>query len=140
MRNRYYNPWQRREIKENLERYFMLALYPIIFVLVTLLINYFFDWKLQWDVISPIEVGMLPKLFLSAISFVTIGAWLYYIKFYRGLYRSSKNYRAFKSAKKDIWTVVMIASFILIKVLIFLVNKIFEFFYNSINIILFVSP
>lgn len=132
--------WYKKVFLSTTEKILIISLYPILVVLITLLVNYFLNWNLEWKAISPFELGLVPRIFLSAIGFFTIWAFLYWTNFYRYLYKTSRNYRSFKKTKKEIWKLVIIITFILVQIIIFLLNKVAEFLYNFLNLLLFITP
>lgn len=133
--------WQKKSIFSTFDKKIAGVFYPITIVLFALLINHYFNWNLQWDDISPLEFSLLPWAFLSAVGYYTIWNFLRFkTNFYKKLYSSSRNYKDFKKSKKQVWTMIQVTIFWVIQIIIFTLNKMAEFFYNWLNILLFLFP
>lgn len=92
----------------------------------------------QWVEISPIDVPSIPsRLFYSVLVFLTIGAFLYFIRFYQLLHflivRQMNDKKAYREAKGVIWISLMaLMYFWIVPKFVDLLNKIISFLYNII--------
>lgn len=95
-----------------------------------------------WTDISPIDPpSIFVRIFYSALTFVTLGAFLYKIKFYQGLYRVLGDWRSFKEAKAIIWVLLMgTMFFVIVPLVVDILNGILSIGYNLIALVLYAFP
>ncbi len=114
-----------------------------IFLLITLLWGFFSGKSFEWQTISPIdEPSIFHRAFYSALVFVTLGAFLYWIKFYRLLYYISfKDWELFKALKGLVWgSLILLMYFWIVPKVVWVLNMTLSFFFNLYNLILYLFP
>lgn len=104
-------------------------------------IVYYFRYKtfvyVEFDAIN---LPLLPRIFLSAFGFFTIGAFLYHIKFYYFLWQICKRFfdsYLYRQIKSVVWIFVIFIAWACIQIIIDFVNKIIEIAYNVSAFLLF---
>ena len=128
------------------ERGTLRAVFAVLFALTVALWHYFTGKVFEWQSISPVdEPDLLPRLFYSALVYVTLGAVLYAMGFYKflySLYRGTRGgYRAYKEMKGAIWVVLIWGMyFVIIPVVVNILNAVALFFYNITILILYLFP
>jgi hypothetical protein len=139
-------PWHKRILKEKKKELVSSAILAVVFALATLLWHYFTGKGFAWESISPIEEpGLLPRIFYSALVYATLGAAIYATGFYKflySLYRGTRGgWKAYKKTKERIWVVlILIMFFVIIPTVVYILNAVISFFYNVLNLILFIFP
>jgi hypothetical protein len=96
-----------------------------------------------WRNIEPMDQpGLFARLLYSALTFVTIGALLYFIRFYQLLSSLFGHDRqGYRSAKKLIWLGLMYLMFtVLVPTGVNILNTILSFVYNIFVLMLYLSP
>ncbi len=87
------------------------------------------------------EPSIFSRLLYSALTFVTLGALLYRLKFYQMLYRISGDWRSFQEAKKIVWiALVGLMFFIIVPTTVNLMNHVLSFGYNVLNLLFYLCP
>lgn len=139
-------PWYERALNEKRVEIVRSALFFLIFT-VSISFWYFFSGQsFEWTPISPIEAPSFPyRLLYSALVFVTLGASLYYLGFYKWLYSFFRGvrggYRDYKELKRLIWTsLIMLMFFVIVPMVVKILNSVISFFYNVYVLILYVFP
>ena len=100
--------WYKKTLKKYGKEILTGAVFSIVCTLAFLLWIYGMGKTFTWTDISPIDPpSIFVRIFYSALTFVTLGALLYKIKFYQGLYRILGDWRSFKEAKAIIWVLLM---------------------------------
>lgn len=123
--------WQKKAIFSNLEKIAFWSLYWFILIVVFIIIEHFFNWKFMWEEISPFEVpSLIPRLFLSALSYVWPWALLYKYKVYQMFYRSLSR-RTFIEVKSWIWIIFSAIIYIFIESFIWFLNYCASFVFNT---------
>ena len=96
--------------------------------------------------ISPIsEPSLFNRVLYSALVFVTFGAFLYWVKFYQFLYhiivKGLGDRQLYRSIKGLIWgSLVLVMYFWVVPKVVAVLNIIISFFYNILNLILYLFP
>lgn len=95
-----------------------------------------------WTDISPIEQpSVFIRLFYSALTFITLGAFLYRVGFYKALYQILGDWRSFKEAKAIIWVLLTgIMFFVIVPLVVDLLNGIISIVYNLFALVLYAFP
>lgn len=139
--------WYKRILREKKKEVLASAAFVILFSLAISLWSFFTGKAFEWQSISPVEApALLPRLFYSALVFVSLGALLYYTGFYKFLYSFFRGggragYRDYVAAKGFIWGVlILIMYFVIIPFVVDVLNGIISFFYNIFNLVLYLSP
>ena len=93
---------------------------------------------LQWQ--QHIPLFSIPSAIVGFISFKTIGAWLYYKRFYKELYNFIGNFQAFKLAKKIIWGVITTITLSLLYACLWIANLAVNLWHNFPDLATMVLP
>lgn len=140
------NIWYKKVIVDNKNKIISSTVFAVVFALAILLWHFALGKSFQWENISPIPK---PSIFIeslySALVFVTLGAFLYWIKFYQFLYhitvRIFGDWQLYQDIKRFIWgTLILVMYFWIVPKVIELLNAIISFFFNIINLILYIFP
>jgi hypothetical protein len=100
----------------------------------------------EWYSISPVEApSLLPRLFYSALVYVSLGAILYSLGFYKflySLYRGTRGgYRAYKEMKGLIWLLLILGMyFIIVPLVVDILNNVISFLYNLLVLLIYLLP
>lgn len=134
--------WYKKVLKENKKEVVSSAAFAVVFALATLLWHFALGKSFQWETISPIEA---PSLFIralySALVFVTFGAFLYWIRFYQFLYHLISDRQLYRGIKGLIWgSLILFMYFWVVPAVVDVLNVIISFFYNILNLILYLFP
>lgn len=138
--------WYKRILTEKKKEIIASTTFALVFALSVALWHYFTGKVFEWQSISPVEEpDLLPRLFYSALVFVTLGAGLYAMGFYKflySLYRGSRGgYRAYKEMKGAIWVVLILSMyFVIIPVVVDILNAVISFSYNISVLVLYLFP
>lgn len=138
--------WYKKALTNKRREVVSSVVFVVLFGLVITIWHYATGQSFEWHTISPIEEpGLLPRLFYSALVYVTLGAFLYEFGFYKALYalyRGTRGgYRAYKEMKALIWLGLILGMyFIIVPFVIRLLNAVISFFYNLFALILYLSP
>jgi hypothetical protein len=135
-------PWYKKTLKKYGKEILTGAAFSIVCALAFLLWIYCMGKTFTWTDISPIDPpSIFVRIFYSALTFVTLGAFLYKIKFYRGLYRLLGDWRSFKEAKAIIWVLLMgTMFFVIVPLVVDILNGILSIGYNLIALVLYAFP
>lgn len=138
--------WYKRILTEKKKEIISSAIFAVLFALTIALWHYFTGKVFEWQSISPVdEPDLLPRLFYSALVYVTLGAVLYAMGFYEFLYSAYRGtrggYRAYKEMKGAIWVVLVLGMyFVIIPVVVNILNAVASFFYNITILVLYLFP
>jgi len=134
--------WYQKEIKKFFKETFNTTVFALLFLFSVSVWHFFLGQGYQWQTITPVpEPSMFNRLLYSALTFVTLGALLYKLKFYQVLYYISGDRRSFQEAKKIVWVVLVgLMFFIIIPTTVNMVNHILSFGYNILNFIFYLFP
>lgn len=108
--------------------------FVLVFTLFLSLWHYVLGKSFVWKEINPIPKPQeFVRFIYSALVFVTFGAFLYWIKFYRFLHsvivRGLGDWKLYKDIKSIIWTSLILVMYF------FVVPKVIDFLNNTISII-----
>lgn len=134
--------WHQRTIKKYRKEIVSGAIFSIICAIAFLLWIFIVGKTFVWTDISPIEQpSIFVRLFYSALTFVTLGAVLYNIGFYKALYQILGDRRSFKEAKAIIWVLLMGAMFfVIVPLVVGILNGILSIGYNLLALTLYSLP
>lgn len=138
--------WYKKVLKENKKEIVSSTLFAVVFGLTVLLWHFAFGKSFKWETISPIsEPSFFNRAFYSALVFLTLGAFLYWIKLYQFLYylavRILDDKQLYRIIKGLIWgSLILIMYFWIVPEVVELMNTVLSFFYNILNIILYLFP
>ncbi len=139
--------WYKKVLKENQSGIYFSAALSFVVSLTYLLWSYWHGTYFEWKSISPIEQpNLLYREFYTAIVFVAVGAFLYYVvKLWKFLYfifaKMLHSRELYEFVKWIVWTsLILITYFYIVPVIVDILNAIISFFYNIFNLILYLSP
>lgn len=138
--------WYQKVLTKYKRETIFSVVFFIVFALLILLWHYFLGKSFVWKNIEPFEVpGIFERAIYSAFVYVTIGAFLYWTRFYQLLYLIFVGFlgvfRLYKGIKKIIWWGLMAAMYFWIfPRIVDLLNAICSFFYNMFGLILYTLP
>lgn len=134
--------WYQKTLKKYGKEILTGAAFSIVCALAFLLWIYGIGKTFTWTDISPIDPpSIFVRIFYSALTFVTLGAFLYKIKFYQGLYRILGDWRSFKEAKAIIWVLLMgTMFFVIVPLVVDILNGILSIGYNLIALVMYAFP
>ncbi len=121
------------------------ALFTVLFVLALLLWSFTLGKSFVWKKIEPISApNLLDRAFYSALVYVTVGAVLYRLKLWLGLYilavRKLRDRKLYKETKKFIWLLLILGMYGIFSKIVDLMNGIISFAYNILGLILYILP
>lgn len=132
--------WYKKAILSNIEKIVLWIIYWILCISITILLNYFYWWNFDREIISPIEVPwIIPRIFLSALTFISIWAFLYKIYFYKFFSIILPRW-LFISFKKFVWIALMLFMYFMIQVIVDFLNSLLSFCFNTYKFFIFISP
>jgi hypothetical protein len=136
--------------KNALERHGKTVLYStlgsLFFSLSLLLWDFAFGRRFEWrDIESIPEPDVFVRVLYSALVFATLGAFLYWMRFYQFLYHVFVNILGdrgfYRELKRVIWGLLMLLMyFCIIPFVVHLLNVIISFFYNLLGLLLYLCP
>jgi len=134
--------WYQKTLKKYGKDILSGTVFSFIYTLAFLLWIYGTGKTFSWMDISPIDLpSIFVRIFYSALTFMTLGAILYKIKFYKVLYQIVGDWRTFKEVKAVIWVLLMgIMFFAIVPFVINLLNGIISIGYNLFAFILYAFP
>ncbi|MBX9906356.1 hypothetical protein K2X96_00485 [Patescibacteria group bacterium] len=134
--------WYKKTLKKYGKEILTGAVFSIICTLAFLLWIYGMGKTFTWTDISPIDPpSIFVRIFYSALTFVTLGAFLYKIKFYQGLYRILGDWQSFKEAKAIIWVLLMgTIFFVIVPLVVDILNGILSIGYNLVALLVYAFP
>jgi len=97
----------------------------------------------EWEKIAPIDQpDILVRFLYSALTFVSIGAILYNLRFYQFLsLLFGSDRRGYREAKGIIWAgLILIMYFVIVPFVVEVMNTTVSFLYNIALLFLYVSP
>lgn len=139
--------WYRDVLTKNKEEIKQSAIASLILSLVYLLYTYSSGHTFAWQEINPIEQPTIfVRYFYSAFTFVTLGAFLYYVvKLWKGIYficvKVLGSWDLYRLVKSLVWLGLMaVTYFYIVPTVVEILNAVISFFYNIFNFILYLSP
>lgn len=138
--------WYKKVLKENKKEIVSSAIFAVVFALAVLLWHFAIGKSFQWESISPIEEpSIFNRVLYGALVFVTLGAFLYWIRFYQFLYhitvRGLRDRQLYRGIKGLLWgLLILIMYFWVVQKVVESLNAIISFFYNLLNLALYLFP
>jgi len=134
--------WYKREINKFISETVNSTVFALVFLSSLSLWYFALGQEYQWQAITPVpEPSIFNRMLYSALTFVTLGALLYKLKFYQFLYQISGSWRAFQDAKKIVWIVLIgLMFFIIVPTTVNIMNHVLSFGYNVLNLIFYLCP
>lgn len=138
--------WYEKVIAKNRAEIVKSTLATLLLVFTTTMYGYITGNTFEWQSIEPIsEPSIFSRLLYSALTFVTIGAFLYKIGFYKflySLYRGTKNgWREYKKAKAGIWgLLVLLMFFIIVPFVVNVLNIVISVMFNVYTLLIYIFP
>lgn len=139
--------WYERILKKNKKEIILSAVFVFALALITTLWHYFTGKSFEWQNISPIEEpALLPRLFYSALVYVTLGWFLFHkLKFWKFLYEPYRGggrraYREYEKLKAAIWgLLILLMYFVIVPFVVGILNTIISFFFNLYILLLYLA-
>ncbi|MEX2437692.1 MAG: hypothetical protein WD449_00375, partial [Candidatus Babeliales bacterium] len=119
------------------------AVFVLVVAITTLVWSYATGSVFAWKTISPIpEPSILVRLLYSALVYVTLGRILYILGFYQVLHAfvvgGLGDWGLYNDLKKLLWIVLMgVMFFWIIPFVVNVMNTTISFFYNILNLVLY---
>lgn len=138
--------WYQKVIIKNKKGIIKTTIISIIFTIIFSLWYFKSSNQFHWQSITPVSVPTISsRLFYSALVFVTLGAFLIFIRFYQFLHillvKFLGSWELYRFAKKIIWNVlIFLMCFYIVPKIVGLLNAIASLFYNLWFLILYLSP
>ena len=134
--------WYKHTLKKYGKEILSGAIFTVVCTLACLLWIFVMGKTFTWTDISPIEQpSIFIRIFYSALTFITLGAFLYKVGFYKALYQILGDWRSFKEAKSIIWVLLMgTMFFVIVPLVVDLLNSIISIGYNVFALILYAFP
>lgn len=140
------NTWYKDILVKYKKETILSVILTLVFFLSLSIWHYVFGKSFAWKEIDPIPKPQeFVRFIYSALVFVTFGAFLYWVKFYKFLHsvivRGLGDWKLYKDIKSVIWTslILMMYFFVVPKVIDFL-NSIISVIYNLSVFILYLLP
>ncbi len=120
--------------------------FTIVFAIFLSIWHYVFGKSFAWKEIDPIPKPQeFVRFIYSALVFVTFGAFLYWIKFYKFLHsvivRGLRDWKLYKDIKSIIWTsLILVMYFFVVPKVIDILNSTISIVYNLSVFILYLLP
>ena len=134
--------WYKKVLKESRKEIASTTAFAVVFALAILLWHFALGKSFHWETINPIEApSLLSRALYSALVFLTFGAFLYWIKFYQLLYHIVSDRQLYRGIKGLVWDSLILAMYFwIVPTVVGLLNAILSFFYNILNLILYLFP
>ena len=134
--------WYKKVLKENKKEIASTTAFAVVFALAILLWYFALGKSFQWETISPVEEpSLFNRVLYSALVFITLGAFLYWVKFYQLLYHIISDRQLYRGIKGLIWGfLILVMYFWVVPAVVEILNAIISFFYNILNLILYLFP
>lgn len=138
--------WYKHTLTKYRKEIISSAILSILFSFTLLFWHYGLGKCFVWTKIEPISApDLFERYFYSAFVFVTLGAFLYFIRFYQFLHGVIVgifgDWRLYKDIKGFIWGgLILVSYFWIIPRVVDLLNIIISFFYNVFGLILYSIP
>lgn len=137
------NSWYKRVLSEY-SRSTVVSVSATLAVLMVLSVTQFLNGRVfEWESIAPIDQPDIFVRFLySALTFVSIGAGLYKLRFYQILsWVFGSDRRGYKEMKGIIWAgLILLMYFIVVPAVVEVMNAVVSFLYNFVLLSLYISP
>lgn len=138
--------WYKHTLAKYRKEIISSAILSILFSFTLLFWHYGLEKSFVWTKIEPISApDLFERYFYSAFVFVTLGAFLYFIRFYQFLHGVIVgifgDWRLYKDIKGFIWGgLILVSYFWVIPRVVDFLNAIISFFYNILGLILYSIP
>lgn len=128
-------------VRENIQKVY----FTLLFFLVSILWYFFLEKPFEWQEIEVINPPEWQRILYSALTFVSLGAVLYWIKFYKLLHflfiETLKDFKAYKEIKGIIWGgLLLLMYFKIVPWCVGVINEVISFLYNITAFILYLFP
>lgn len=140
------NKWYWREISKNFKKSFLSVSLYILFLALLAAWKFLIGQDFVWQSISPMpEPNIFIRILYSAITFISLGAILYSLGFYKALHnvcvKILGDWQLYKGIKKIVWIFLMaLMFFYIVPFIVFILNSIISFFFNILIFILYLFP
>lgn len=140
------NNWHEKVLKKHKKEVVYSAIISIIIAVLFSLWHYSSGEVFQWIEFHPISApSLFSRAIYSALTFISVGALLYTLGFYKLLHdlivKTLGNWRLYKKIKEFIWTfLILFMMFKFIPWVVDFLNAIISFFYNIWILLLYLFP
>jgi len=138
--------WYKHTLTKYKKEIIFSAILSVLFSITLLLWHFGLGKSYVWTKIEPISApGLFERYFYSAFVFVTLGAFLYFIRFYQFLHGIIvgvfDDWRLYKDVKGFIWVGLILTSYFwVIPRIVDFLNSVISFFYNVFGLLLYSLP
>lgn len=134
--------WYNKQINKLFNETINTTAFALVFLFSLSVWHFILGQGYEWQTIAPIsEPSIFQRALYSALTFVTLGAALYELGFYKFLYQVIGDWQAYKEAKKIIWLLLMgLMFFIIVPITVSILNHIISFGYNIFNFVIYIFP
>jgi len=140
--------WHEKILKKHRKEIVLSAVFALVLALTIALWHYFTGKSFEWQDINPIdEPGLVPRLFYSALVYVTLGWFLFHkLKFWKFLYApyrggGRRDYREYQKLKAGVWgLLILLMYFVIVPFVVDLLNAVISFFFNLYVLLLYLLP
>ena len=134
--------WYERTLRKYKKELISGAIFSVVLSLALLLWVYLSGYSFEWREISPIDPpSLFSRIVYSALTYVTLGAILYNLLFYKFLYHIAGDYRSFVELKRIVWVGLMaLMFFVIVPKTVDMLNAIISFGFNIFNLLLYLFP
>ena len=137
--------WYKKAIAKTAKDVFSSVLFYVLFVLLLALWYFLLGKGFVWRSIDPVSVPTIPsRLLYSALTYCTLGAFLYAVGFYKALAdffgRLLHSWKAYRAAKAIIWnSLILLMIFWIIPKVVDFLNLVATVLYNGVVFVLYLS-
>lgn len=137
--------WYKKVLIKHKKEIIASAVFTITLTFTLLLWNFGLGKSFVWQRIEPFTApDFFDRAFYSALVFVSIGALLYVLKFYKFLHflivRQLRNWRLYNDIKKFIWLLLILGMYGIFSKIVDFLNSIMSLIYNIFGLILYALP
>lgn len=134
--------WYQKEIRKAFNEAINTVAFALLFLFSLSLWHFGLGQSYEWQTVTLIsEPSIFQRAIYSALTFVTLGAILYRLGFYRLLYQIIGDWQSYKEAKRLVWLLLMgLMFFIIVPITVNVLNHIISFGYNIFNLLIFLFP
>ena len=133
--------WHEKTLKKYKTEIITSSVAFTVFIASITLWSYFSRESFVWTKIEPVSYpSILNWRFYSALAFVTIGSFLFSQGFWLFIYKISYNRSSFRRNKKDVWKLIILSTFGLVVLAVWLLNTVISIIFNIAMLVVFLLP
>jgi len=137
--------WYKKAIRKYIIEDTWKMLSVVIIWIITSLWLFFTSDQYTWTNVEPIQIVSASRLIVWALTFITLGAFLYAIRFYQFLHlilvQTLWIRKFYNTIKTIIWLLLLFIMFFwVLPFVVFILNQIYSFFHNTVFFILYMYP